>query len=219
MNRPCLLMSGKGWSMSKGQPEKSNLDDRAGRHPVNEQPGREAGDERCKRHRQESHHPPLTRVDVPRGHLPGQDEHRGREQRQYEIRIRPREVDEPEKAAAGETREALLVAAHDLIHGYEHRHLHQDGQEPSQGVHPTLPVKFHYGFMLLSTVVLVSGTYLSHLGPEPLHGPNAPGLTDSKREQGGAHRNGEQDNAQPPWRSRRVKQLEGAAYQASQRAE
>jgi hypothetical protein len=29
MNRPCLLMPGKGWSMSKGQSEKSNLDDSA----------------------------------------------------------------------------------------------------------------------------------------------------------------------------------------------
>src|SRR5215218_10210900 len=29
MNRSCLLMPGNGWSMSKGQPEKSNLDDSA----------------------------------------------------------------------------------------------------------------------------------------------------------------------------------------------
>src|SRR4051794_38866583 len=29
MNRSCLLMSGKGWSMGKRQPEKSNLDDSA----------------------------------------------------------------------------------------------------------------------------------------------------------------------------------------------
>jgi hypothetical protein len=73
--------------------------------------------------------------------------------------------------------------------------------------------------LLLSAVSATFGSYLGHLGPEPLYGPHVPGLTDSEREQGGAHRNGEQDDAQPPRRSRRVKQLERAAYQASQRAE
>src|SRR3712207_6675737 len=101
-----------------------------------------------------------------------------------------------------------LEAPDRVVKRDEDGHLYQKRQEAAERVDVPLLVELGELLLLLLAVVSVPAPDTLQLRPELLHGAHAPYLLQRQREEGGPHRERQEDDGEPPRGTERVEEVQ-----------